>query len=488
MTAKVINDPAALGWEFDPDTGRWTWGGSDGGSNGGGGTPFPEAPLDGNQYGRQDAGWTEIVHPDGGLAEVTTANVLLENPTRLPGGMVNQQDANSYIAESLDKLIDEDGNVIKGGIEEAPRDGSIYGRKDEDWVVVPTAGGGGGDVDLSAYYTAAQCDSKYEPKFVKNTAFNKNFGSSNGTVAQGDHNHTGVYQPAGSYAASNHNHSGVYQPAGSYAASNHNHNGVYQPVGNYALVGTSYTKAESDGKYALKGAGGGSTDTLDDVCQRGATTPTSPSASNWWSRSNTYTLGGINGKTARIICYDGKFVFYDKDGAASGVELSPGGNVQGQSFTSRTLGKNLITVYGNAIANKDAAGIYFTDSNAGVKSVLPARGNDFALVDNQVSLGNPSYGFSSVWAHNSYNRQRVMQNGDEAVLSVNDLIDVMKDLRAATKEEKTVAGLRDSIGNCVGGIVERLEAIQASAAESRQEEINFGNNAEPLTQILKTEE
>jgi hypothetical protein len=36
MTARVINDPAALGWEFDPDTGRWTWGGSDGGSSGGG--------------------------------------------------------------------------------------------------------------------------------------------------------------------------------------------------------------------------------------------------------------------------------------------------------------------------------------------------------------------------------------------------------------------------------------------------------------------
>ena len=32
--------------------------------------------------------------------------------------------------------------------------------------------------------------------------------------------------------------------------------GVYQPAGNYALVGASYTKAESDGKYELKGAGG----------------------------------------------------------------------------------------------------------------------------------------------------------------------------------------------------------------------------------------
>jgi hypothetical protein len=47
-----------------------------------------------------------------------------------------------------------------------------------------------------------------------------------------------------------------YQPAGSYADANHNHSGVYQPAGNYETAGTAYTKAESDGKYELKGAGG----------------------------------------------------------------------------------------------------------------------------------------------------------------------------------------------------------------------------------------
>ena len=38
MTARVINDPSALGWVLDPDTGRWEWSGSgDGGGSGGGG-------------------------------------------------------------------------------------------------------------------------------------------------------------------------------------------------------------------------------------------------------------------------------------------------------------------------------------------------------------------------------------------------------------------------------------------------------------------
>ena len=37
MTARVINDPGALGWVFDPATGRWEWGGSDDGGGSGGG-------------------------------------------------------------------------------------------------------------------------------------------------------------------------------------------------------------------------------------------------------------------------------------------------------------------------------------------------------------------------------------------------------------------------------------------------------------------
>ena len=65
MTSRVINDPSALGWEFDPDTGRWTWGGHSS-SGGGGGGSFPEAPVDGEQYARQNAGWSVVEHPEGG--------------------------------------------------------------------------------------------------------------------------------------------------------------------------------------------------------------------------------------------------------------------------------------------------------------------------------------------------------------------------------------------------------------------------------------
>ena len=175
-------------------------------------------------------------------------------------------------------------------------------------AVTRVGAGTGTDVDDSkpaepvVSIDRTEVDTWYEPKFAKLSAFNKNFGTTAGTVSEGNHlhsqyitaapvtsvnsktgavvlahgdvgaaaashthaysptnhthseysptshNHNGVYQPAGSYAASNHNHSGVYQPAGSYAASNHNHSGVYAPAshshsyvplsGNSAIAGT----------------------------------------------------------------------------------------------------------------------------------------------------------------------------------------------------------------------------------------------------------
>lgn len=89
----------------------------------------------------------------------------------------------------------------------------------------------------------------YEPVFAKKSAFNKDFGTTAGTVCQGNDSRLSNSRPASDVSAwakaatkpaytaaevgaspSNHNHSGVYQPVGSYAASNHNHSGVYEPV------------------------------------------------------------------------------------------------------------------------------------------------------------------------------------------------------------------------------------------------------------------
>ena len=97
MTARVINDPSALGWEYDPDTGRWTWGGS--GSSGGGNGTFPEAPVDGKQYGRQDAGWTEIVGGGGGSGG---------NDSRITDQQITNWDASYSWGRSLSRGIPKD--------------------------------------------------------------------------------------------------------------------------------------------------------------------------------------------------------------------------------------------------------------------------------------------------------------------------------------------------------------------------------------------
>ena len=57
MSARVIDNPELIGWELDPNTGRWMWTGGSG--SGGGG--IEEAPVDSLIYGRQNAAWTEVV-------------------------------------------------------------------------------------------------------------------------------------------------------------------------------------------------------------------------------------------------------------------------------------------------------------------------------------------------------------------------------------------------------------------------------------------
>ena len=154
----------------------------------------------------------------------------------------------------------------------------------------------------------------YEPAFNKNSAFNKNFGSAEGTVCQGNdarlsdartpkahthkkseisdfptsmpasdvpswakaaskpsytasevgaspsnHNHAGVYQPAGSYAASSHGHNASditpdsthrfvtdteKETWNSKAAGNHNHDSTYQPKGDYAPASHKHSASD----------------------------------------------------------------------------------------------------------------------------------------------------------------------------------------------------------------------------------------------------
>jgi len=118
-----------------------------------------------------------------------------------------------------------------------------YGHVNGHWTADKSVEELGNQVLSNRYYL-----DYVEMKFDKNTAFNKNFGTTSGTIPQGNHNHSGVYSPyshshayepafgkysafnknfgtsAGTVAYGNHHHNGVY------AYYSHNHSGVYEPA------------------------------------------------------------------------------------------------------------------------------------------------------------------------------------------------------------------------------------------------------------------
>ena len=87
-------------------------------------------------------------------------------------------------------------------------------------------------------------------------------------------------------------------------------------------------------------------------------------------------------------------------------------------------------------------------------------------------------GAFSFWdGTNAINRMRLDPSGDVVVYgniykqggtpvsTAADLIEVLHTLREATKDESTLEGLRDSIGNAVGGLIEKFEAMQSPATQ-----------------------
>lgn len=316
MTARVIDDPSALGWEYDDETGRWTWGGGSGNGGGGGGS-FPEAPVDGRQYGRQNAGWTEIVHPNGDGGVITTENVQLTNPTAFaPGGLTTQEDVNNYFAGEIDKIIAD-----------APANGTVYGRKDGSWVSVPTGGGDGGDVNLDGYATEAWVSVNYQPKGAYLTPNDLNGYATQTWVSQ-------------NYALQ------------SFVSDN------YQRKGNYLTSETDpvFTASPAAGITQndinkWNAAGSSATPNLQQVTDVGATTNKSPSAPNWFTQSDGYTLGGTSAGGARIIISNG--LTYSSTSNVGVFTVANNGTVTANgdvtAFSDARLKENVETLDGSKV-------------------------------------------------------------------------------------------------------------------------------------------
>ena len=64
--------------------------------------------------------------------------------------------------------------------------------------------------------------------------------------------------------------------------------------------------------------------------------------------------------------------------------------------------------------------------------------------------------------------QRFIQDGSP-VVDARGLIETLSTLRTATQDENTIEGLRDAIGNAVGGLIEKFEAMQSTATQEAGE-------------------
>ena len=82
MKTRVISDPSALGWEFNPDSGRWDWkGDSDCPDNGGGGDFTLSAEADGDI----SSGASVVLNSDGSVSEI---NLVTMPPVYEGGGAI----------------------------------------------------------------------------------------------------------------------------------------------------------------------------------------------------------------------------------------------------------------------------------------------------------------------------------------------------------------------------------------------------------------
>ena len=203
-----------------------------------------------------------------------------------------------------------------------------------------------------------------------------------------------------------------------------------------------------------EGAGGGSV-------QIGEAFDGTPSEGDQWLETPA-------GGEAVMWVYDGEKWLQmpgGKDGADgadspwtdNGTSITYGTTTIDASGTHTMLGGRLVAYLSNndtevALSFREIDGTeavrYYTDEDA-----------NFSLWDGSLGINRMRLDASG----NMFVAGAIYKNGSTPVMTSMDLIETLHTLRQATKDESTVEGLRDSIGNAIGGLIEKFEAMQAEA-------------------------
>ena len=106
--------------------------------------------------------------------------------------------------------------------------------------------------------------------------------------------------------------------------------------------------------------------------------------------------------------------------------------------------------------------------NTLAENILPIN-NTGSLTTDVTDIGGSANKFKNGYFSGSVTSTRMIADG-HLVMSTRDLIETLSTLRNATKDETTLEGLRDAIGNAVGGLVEKFEAMQSTATQEISDE------------------
>jgi len=126
-----------------------------------------------------------------------------------------------------------------------------------------------------------------------------------------------------------------------------------------------------------------------------------------------------------------------------------------------------LVVNGNIIYNNSASG-HGIRFNTLAENILPIN-NTGNLTTDVTDIGGSANKFKNGYFSGSVTSTRMIADG-HLVMSTRDLIETLSTLRNATKDETTLEGLRDAIGNAVGGLVEKFEAMQSTATQEISDE------------------
>lgn len=252
---------------------------------------------------------------------------------------------------------------------------------------------GGGDVDLTNYYTKAQVDSGFAAANHTHTQY----AAANHThnYAAANHSHS-EYQPKGNYADANHTHSG-------YAASNHTHSG-------YAASNHTHDYAASSHTHAFSSISGGtSAGTAEFTFNSGVT-----------AKKGIDVAGGAFTVNAYISCNG--YIY-------SGTDLRAGGDVIAYYSSDERLKDNIRPIEGALAKLLTLRGVEFEWNDKQDRYT----GTDVGVVAQDIETVFPSLVNEQ---SNGFLGVRYEKLAGPIIAAVAELADEVRKLKAEVKELK----------------------------------------------------